>query len=72
MTQPETRAMNERTPVVIADLRIPFFRLMWFFVKAGLAAIPAVIILIITVTVVAFAIAALLGGSPTLVIRQWM
>ena len=64
--------MNERTQVVVADLRIPFFRLMWFFVKAGLAAIPAVIILIITISVLTIAMAALFGGSPTIVFKQWM
>ena len=32
--------MNGQTPVVITDLRIPFFRLMLFFVKAGLGGDP--------------------------------
>ncbi len=64
--------MPERTPVVVTDLRIPFFRLMWFFVKAGLAAIPAVVILIITLTILATAMAAVFGGRPTVIIRQWM
>ena len=64
--------MNERTPVVVTDLRIPFFRLMWFFVKAGLAAIPAVIIVIITIAALMIAMAAVFGGSPTFVIRRWM
>ena len=37
--------MNENTqPVVIVDLRIPFVRLVLFFVKVALAAIPAAII----------------------------
>ena len=63
--------MNE-TPVVITDLRIPFFRLMLFFVKAGLAAIPAAIIVSIIVMVLAAIIAAIFGGNPTFVIRRWM
>jgi hypothetical protein len=63
--------MNE-TPVVITDLRIPFFRLMLFFVKAGLAAIPAAIIVSIIIMVLAAIIAAMFGGSPTFVIRRWM
>jgi hypothetical protein len=63
--------MNE-TPVVITDLRIPFFRLMLFFVKAGLAAIPAAIIVSIIVTILAMIIAAIFGGDPTFVIRRWM
>jgi hypothetical protein len=29
---------------VMVDLRIPFFRLVMFFIKAGLAAIPAAIV----------------------------
>jgi hypothetical protein len=64
--------MDGHTPVVITDLRIPFFRLMMFFVKAGLAAIPAAIIVGIIVTLLAAAVAAAFGGSPTFVIRRWM
>ena len=64
-------AMNE-TPVVITDLRIPFFRLMLFFVKAGLAAIPAAIIVSIIVMALAAIVAAIFGGNPTFVIRRWM
>ena len=40
--------------MTIVDLRIPFFRLVFFFVKAALAIIPAAIILAL--------IGALLGG----------
>jgi hypothetical protein len=64
--------MNGQTPVVVTDLRIPFFRLMLFFIKAGLAAIPAAIIVSLIVTVLAAAIAATLGGTPSFVIRRWM
>jgi VIT1/CCC1 family predicted Fe2+/Mn2+ transporter len=64
--------MNGQTPVVIADLKIPFFRLMIFFIKAGLAAIPAAIIVALIVMVIAAAIAAALGGEPTFIIRHWM
>jgi hypothetical protein len=64
--------MNGQTPVVVTDLRIPFFRLMLFFIKAGLAAIPAAIIVSIIVTVLAAAIAATLGGNPAFVIRSWL
>lgn len=64
--------MNEQTPVVIVDLRISFFRLMVFFVKAGLAAIPAAIIVAIVAMLVSAVIAAIFGGSPTFVIRRWM
>jgi hypothetical protein len=64
--------MNGQTPVVITDLKIPFFRLMLFFIKAGLAAIPAAIIVSLIVTVLAAAIAATLGGNPAFVIRRWL
>jgi hypothetical protein len=64
--------MNGQTPVVITDLRIPFLRLVLFFVKAGLAAIPAAIIVTIIVAVIAAAIAAAVGSNPTFVFRRWM
>ena len=64
--------MNGQTPVVVTDLRIPFFRLMLFFVKAGLAAIPAAIIIGFIVMVVAAVVAAALGGSPHFFIRRWI
>ena len=44
---PETRAAQTRpalTAVVVVDLDISFWRLVLFFVKASLAAIPAAII----------------------------
>ena len=40
--------------VVIADVRIPFFRLVLFFIKAALAAIPAAIILAVLAGIVIF------------------
>ena len=64
--------MNGETPVIITDLRIPFLRLVLFFVKAGLAAIPAAIIVSLIVMVLAAVIAAALGGNPTFVFRRWM
>jgi len=62
--------MNGQTPVVVTDLRIPFLRLVLFFVKAGLAAIPAAIIVGFIVTVLAAALAAAFG-SPSFVLRGW-
>ena len=50
-------------PIVVVDLRIPFFRLMWFFVKAALAAIPAAIILFALAMLVTAAVAAIFGGG---------
>ena len=45
---------------IIVDLRIPFFRLVFFFVKAALAVVPAAIIL----AAIAFLLSALfVGGS---------
>jgi len=57
--------------IVIVDLRIPFFRLIMFFVKAALAAIPAAIIVGLLVMVVTALIAAFVGDGGFLVIRRW-
>jgi len=65
------RAMPEPTPIVVTDLRIPFFRLVMFFVKVALAAIPAAIIVAIILMVLGAILVVALGGSPTWVIRQW-
>ncbi len=54
--------MNE-TSVTITDLRIPFWRLVAFFIKAAIAAIPAAIIVSIIMTVVYAALAGLLLGG---------
>jgi hypothetical protein len=63
--------MPEPTPIVITDLRIPFLRLVMFFVKVTLAAIPAAIILSIIFMVVAAVLAVAFGGNPNWVIRRW-
>jgi hypothetical protein len=55
--------------VVVIDLRIPFFRLVAFFVKATLAAIPAAIIVSIIIFVLSAIFVALFGGSPDLLQR---
>lgn len=36
---------DEAVPAAIRSIDVPFFRLMWFFIKAVFAAIPALIIL---------------------------
>lgn len=46
---------------VIVDLRIPFFRLVFFLVKLVLASIPAAIIVAIIVFLISALIAALFG-----------
>jgi hypothetical protein len=39
-------------PVTITDLDVPFGRLVLFFIKAGLAAIPAIVVVMLTIGVV--------------------
>ena len=56
---------------VIVDLRIPFVRLVLFFIKAALAAIPAVIVVGFVLTLLAAAIAALVGDSSFIMMRRW-
>jgi hypothetical protein len=43
--------------LVIVDVRIPFFRLVLFFIKAALAAIPAAIVVAVLAGIVIFATA---------------
>ena len=40
--------------VAIVDVRIPFFRLVLFFIKAALAAIPAAVVVAILTGIVIF------------------
>jgi hypothetical protein len=49
-------------PVVITDVDISFGRLVVFFFKAGLAAIPAAIAVSIVMAVVMAALGAIFGG----------
>jgi hypothetical protein len=64
--------MNENAQrIVIIDLRIPFVRLVMFFVKAALAAIPAAIIVGFVIMVVTALIAALVGDGGVLMMRRW-
>jgi hypothetical protein len=51
----------EGNPVSIIDIRIPFWRLVAFFVKAALAAVPAAIIVVIIYVLVAGALVAIVG-----------
>jgi hypothetical protein len=69
---------NRRTPMngpvqrfVIVDLRIPFIRLMLFFVKAALAAIPAAIIVGFIVMVLMAVIATIFGGTMGWWMNRW-
>jgi hypothetical protein len=66
--------MNTPAPaerVVLVDLRVPFFRLVFFLVKLSLAAIPAAIILGAIFMVVSAALAAFLGGGDLEFLRRW-
>lgn len=56
---------------VIVDLRIPFVRLVLFFVKAALAAIPAAIILGLLLMLVTALLAALIGDGGFVMMRHW-
>ena len=62
-------ALSQR--IVIVDLRIPFIRLVLFFVKVTLAAIPAAIILGIIGMVISAIVAALAGGNLDFMMRKW-
>jgi hypothetical protein len=57
--------------IVVVDLRVPFIRLVFFFVKAALAAVPAAIIIGAIAMVVSAIIAALLGGNFDVIMRRW-
>ena len=57
--------------IVVTDLRIPFIRLVMFFVKATLAAIPAAIIVGIFLMLLSVVIAAVFG-TPHFVMRRWI
>jgi hypothetical protein len=56
--------------IVVTDLRIPFIRLVMFFVKVALAAIPAAIIVGLFLMLLSAVIAAIFG-TPHFVMRRW-
>jgi VIT1/CCC1 family predicted Fe2+/Mn2+ transporter len=62
--------MNDGQRFVIVDLRIPFFRLVLFFIKAALAAIPAAIVVGFMLMLVTALIAAVGGGNPAM-LHRW-
>jgi hypothetical protein len=59
---------DQRT--ILVDLRIPFFRLVFFFVKSALAMIPAAIILTLIFMLFGFVIAAIFGDGWTELMRM--
>jgi hypothetical protein len=59
-------------PFVIVDLRVPFFRLVVFFIKAALALIPAAIFLgLLAMLVTALLAAALGSGEIGDMLNRW-
>ena len=56
---------------VLVDLPIPFFRLVFFFVKAALAAVPAAIILSIIAFVLSALFWAIVGGAAPDLMQRW-
>ena len=57
-------------PLVITDIRIPFFRLVLFLVKLSLAAIPAAIILAIASMLISAILAGLFGMHMDFMMRR--
>jgi hypothetical protein len=55
---------------VVVDLRIPFIRLVLFFVKAAFAVIPAAIIVIFVVMLLTALVAALVGEGSFIMMRR--
>jgi hypothetical protein len=56
--------------IVVVDLRIPFVRLVLFFVKAALAAIPAAIIIGFLLMLVTALFASLAGDGGLVMMRR--
>ncbi|CAL8968432.1 hypothetical protein RHODGE_RHODGE_00456 [Rhodoplanes serenus] len=64
--------MDENTQkLVVVDLRIPFFRLVFFLVKLSLAAIPAAFILAAIAFVLSALLNVLFGGHMDMFMRRW-
>jgi hypothetical protein len=57
--------------IVIVDLRIPFLRLVLFFVKAALAAIPAAIIVGFLLMLATAIVAGLAGDGSFFMMRRF-
>jgi hypothetical protein len=62
--------MIDAQRIVIVDLRIPFYRLVMFFIKAALAVIPAAIIVGFLLMLAAALVAAIFGNH-SFVARRW-
>lgn len=58
-------------PIVIADVKIPFTRLVAFFVKAAFAVIPAAIIVTVVLRLVGLALTELLLNAGLGPFGRW-
>ena len=56
---------------VIVDLRIPFVRLVLFFIKAALAAIPAAIVVGFLLMLATALAVGLMGDHGFIMMRRW-
>ena len=56
--------------IVVVDLRIPFVRLVLFFVKVAIAAIPAAMIVGLLLMLITALFAALAGDSGVVMMRR--
>jgi hypothetical protein len=56
--------------IVVTELRLPVTRLVRFFVKAALAAMPAAIIVGLLLMLLSMVVAAIFG-APHFVMRRW-
>ena len=56
--------------IVVVDVRIPFVRLVLFFVKVAIAAIPAAIIVGLLLMLITALFAALAGDSGVVMMRR--
>jgi hypothetical protein len=71
MTASDMSAPAPQGSMVLVDLRIPFLRLVFFFVKAALAVIPAAIIVSFLAMMVAMIMAAIFGEAHFMM-RRWI
>jgi hypothetical protein len=56
---------------VVVDVRIPFIRLVLFFIKAVLAIIPAALVVGFLLMLATALIAALAGDGHFMMMRRW-
>ena len=56
-------ANGPETRVTLGDIDVPFGRLVFFFVKASLAAIPAAFIVMFILMIIGFLLRAVFGGG---------